>query len=112
MAIFSGVILSLAGLAFQIARRSTRATDSALIMGRLLSKVDVASQVPYDSLSILVGCDTTQSNTVKVIGCYTVSSISPRTSTVTVVVKTSVPGSRIDTIILQRSRYKVPIPLR
>ena len=112
MAIFSGVILSLAGLAYQIARRSTRATDQALIMGRLLSKVDVAAQVPFDSLDVLTGCDTTMNNTVKVIGCYTVNAISPRTSTVTVVVRTSVPGSRIDTIILQRSRYKVPIPLR
>lgn len=106
------MILSLAGLAFQIARRSTRATDQALIMGRLLSKVDVATQVPFDSLSLLVGCDTTLNNTIKVIGCYTVTSVSPRTSTVTVVVKTSVPGTRIDTITLQRSRYKVAIPLR
>ena len=112
MAIFSGVILALAGLAFQIARRSSRATDQALQMGRLFSKVDIASVVPFDSLPALAGCDTIPSGTVIAISCVTVTTLSPRTRSIGIVLRTSVPGSQPDTIVIFRSRERAPIPLR
>ena len=48
LVIFSAVILGLAGLAFQVAKRSTRATDQALLMSVLLAKVDKVATVPFD----------------------------------------------------------------
>jgi len=112
VAIFSGVILSLAGLAFQIARRSTRATDQALVMGQLVSMVDQTSMVPFDSLPALTGCDTTASGAVSVVGCFNVTTISPRLKDVRIIVQTSVPGGRPDTITIRRSRPRAPIPFR
>lgn len=112
VAIFSGVILGLAGLAFQIAKKSTRATDQALSMGRLLSKVDIVSQASFDSLPALAGCDTTASGPVNVIACIAVTQMSPRLDSVRIVVKTTVPGTRADTVVIQRSRDRSPLPLR
>ena len=106
------MILGLAGLAYQIGRRSARATDSALQMGRLLGKVDIASVVPFDSLPALAGCDTVFAVRTNTYSCISVTTLSPRTRSVTVVVSTSVPGSRPDTIVMFRSRDRSPIPLR
>jgi prepilin-type N-terminal cleavage/methylation domain-containing protein len=110
--IFSAVILGLAGLAFQVARHSVKATDQAFIMSVLLSKVDRASTVSYDSLSIISGCDSTLSGVVRIYGCTTVTVNSPRLTTVRVVVATSIAGAKPDTIILQRGRERRPVPLR
>lgn len=112
LVIFSGVILALAGLAFQVARKSTRATDQALLMSALLSKVDKASTVPYDSLSVIAVCDTTYSGIVQVRGCTTTQTLTAKATQIQVIVVTSVPGARPDTIIWRRSRLPVPIPLR
>lgn len=112
LVIFSTVILGLAGLAFRIARSSVRATDQALVMGRLLSLVDVASVVRFDSLPALTRCDSTASGTVTVVGCVVVTSLSPRVSSIRIIVSTTVPGSHPDTIVMQRSRDRAPIPLR
>ena len=112
MSIFSGVILALAGLAYQIARRSTRASDQALQMGRLLGRVDVVSVVPFDSLPTLAGCDIVPSAQINVYSCVAVTTTSPRTRSVMVTVWTSVPGSRPDTVVIFRSRDRAPIPLR
>ena len=110
--IFSVVIMSLVGLAFQVARRSSRATDQALSMPVLLAKVDQASAASYDSLKVIVGCDTTVSGAVKVWGCIYVDSISNVLRRVRVIVQTSVPGARPDTITFQRGRVRYPIPLK
>ena len=112
LVIFSAVILGLAGLSFQVARRSTRATDQTLIMAMLQDKVGLASTVPYDSLSLLAGCDTTASGAVRVIACITVTPSSVRVSNVRVVVGTTVPGGRPDTILLIRGKPRRPIPLK
>lgn len=112
VAIFSAVILGLAGLAFQVARRSTRATDQTLIMAKLQDKVGLVSTVAYDSLSLVAGCDTTVSGTVRVIACITVTPSSARASDVRVVVGTTVPGGRPDTILLTRGKPRRPIPLK
>jgi hypothetical protein len=110
--IFSVVIMSLAGLAFQVAHRSSRATDQALSMSVLLAKVDQASTTSYDSLNVVAGCDTTVSGVVKIQGCITVDSLSNVLRQVRVIVKTSVPGARPDTITFQRGRLRYPIPLK
>ena len=112
VSIFSGVILALAGLAYQIARRSTQASDQALQMGRLLGKVDVVSVVPFDSLPTLAGCDVVPSAQISVTACVGVQTLSPRTRSITITVYTSVPGSRPDTVVIFRSRDRAPIPLR
>jgi prepilin-type N-terminal cleavage/methylation domain-containing protein len=110
--IFSAVILGLAGLSFQVARRSVRATDQALVISSMLSHLDRATTIPYDSLSALVACDTTTSGQAKVIGCTTVTASGARTSDVKIVVRTTVPGGRPDTIAFTRGKSRSPIPLR
>ena len=110
--IFSIVILSLAGLSFQVARRATRATDQSLVMGELFAHVDRASTIDFDSLGTLAPCDTMLRGTVNVISCTTTTVVSARQSTVRVVVRTTVPGGRPDTVTMTRSKQRQPIPLR
>jgi len=110
--IFSVVIMSLAGLAYQVARRSTRATDQALSMSLLLAKVDQAGTAPFDSLAAIAGCDSTVSGRVTIRGCIFTDSLTNVVRRVRVVVSTSLPGSRPDTITFQRARVRYAIPLR
>ena len=110
--IFSMVILSLVGLSFRIAKSSTRATDQALGMAALLSRVDKAATVPFDSLPNLVGCDTTASGLYRVIGCTSVTSTSPRLDSIQIIISTTLASSRPDTINLQRGKERRPVPLR
>ncbi len=112
LVIFSGVILGLAGLAFQVAKKGTRATDQALVMSVLLAKVDKAATIPFDSLSVIAGCDSTYSGTVVVRGCITLYPMNARTDSIRVDVRTTVPGTRPDTVFMRRSRSPVPVPLR
>lgn len=100
------------GLAFQVARRGTRATDQALVMSVLLSKVDEAATVPFDSLSLIAGCDTTWSGVVGIRGCITVVHLTARLDSLRIDVGTTVPGTRPDTIHMRRAKNPVAIPLR
>lgn len=110
--IFSGVILALAGLSLQVAKRTTRATDQALTMSSMIGHVDRASTVNFDSLSTIAGCDTTHSGVVDVISCTTVAAVTSRLAAVTVIVYSTVPGARPDTIAFQRGKERRPVPLR
>lgn len=112
LVIFSAVILGLAGLAFQVAKRSTRATDQALMMSVLLSKVDRASTVAFDSLPSIAGCDTTMSGIVMILGCTGVTVLSPRLDSIRVSVGTSIAGARPDTIFMKRGKPLQPVPLK
>jgi hypothetical protein len=109
--IFSIVILSLVGLSFRVAKSGTRATDQALAMAVLLSTVDEATTVNFDSLPNLVGCDTTVSSAVNVIACTTVSNVSPRLDSVRIVIRTTLPNAHPDTLWMQRAKWRF-IPLR
>ena len=110
--IFSGVILSLSGLAYQIAKRGTRATDQTLTMAVLLARVDRASTINYDSLRTIAKCDTTVSGVVSIYACIRVDSLSNVRRKATVSVWTSITGSRPDTVAFERARVRYPIPLR
>jgi Tfp pilus assembly protein PilV len=112
LVIFSVVVLGLAGLSFQVARRSTRATDQALITSVMLTHLDRATTVPYDSLSLLAACDTSVSGQARIIACTSVTVTSPRISSVQIVVSTNVPTGRPDTLIFDRGRTRQPVPLR
>ena len=112
LVIFSVVVLGLAGLSYQVARRSTRATDQALITSVLLSHLDRATTVPYDSLYLLAMCDSSFSGQARIITCTTVTPLSPRVSTVQIVVQTNVPGGRPDTVTFARGKVRRPVPLR
>ena len=96
--IFSVVILSLVGLSFRIAKSGTRATDQALAMAVLLSKVDLATATSFDSLANLVGCTA-------------VTQVSIRLDSVRIIVRTTLPGSRPDTTWLARAKWRF-VPLR
>lgn len=109
--IFSVVILSLVGLSFRVAKSGTRATDQALAMAVLLSKVDLATATAFDSLGNLVGCDTTASGAVKVIGCTAVTSVSIRLDSIRIIVRTTLPNNRPDTIWMERAKWRF-VPLR
>ena len=110
--IFSVVILSLSGLAYQIARSGTRAADQTLTMSVLLARVDRASTINYDSLRTIAKCDTSTSGIISIYSCTRVDSISNVRRRTTVSVWTSVAGSRPDTIAFERARVRYPIPLR
>jgi Tfp pilus assembly protein PilV len=110
--IFSVVVLGLAGLAFQVAKHGTRSTDQAYVMGELLSRVDRAGTIRYDSLSSLAHCDTTLRGLIKLIGCTSIAVVSNRQSTVTITMRTTVPGGRPDTVVMTRSNQRKPLPLR
>jgi prepilin-type N-terminal cleavage/methylation domain-containing protein len=110
--IFSIVILSLVGLSFQVAKHSTRATDQALGMAALLAEVDLVVATAFDSLPNLAGCATTISGVNSVVGCTAVTSLSPRLDSIQIIVTTSLPGARPDTINMQRGKERRPVPLR
>jgi len=110
--IFSIVILSLVGLSFQVAKNSTRASDQALGMAALLAKVDVVVATAFDSLPNLAGCDTAVSGISSVVGCTAVTSLSPRLDSIQIIVTSTLPGARPDTINLQRGKERRPVPLR
>jgi len=110
--IFSIVILSLVGLSFKVAKNSTRATDQALGMAALLSRVDRAATTVFDSLPNLTGCDTVLSGNYRVFRCTTVTNVSPRLDSIQIIVSSSLPGARPDTINMQRGKERRPVPLR
>jgi len=112
LVIFSAVVLVLGGLALQVAKRSTRATDQALSMSVMVGRVDRASTVDFDSLANVAGCDTTVSGNVLIIGCTTVTSLTPRLKGIRVIVKTTTPMARPDTISFERGKERRPIPLQ
>ena len=110
--IFSIVILSLVGLSFQVAKYSTRATDQALGMAALLAHVDRAATTTFDSLPGIVGCDTTVSGLYRVAGCTAVANLSPRLDSIQIIVRSTLPGARPDTINMERGKERRPVPLR
>ncbi len=89
-----------------------RATDQALVIAAMVSHLDRATTIPYDSLNALPGCDTTASGNMRVIGCTTVTASGARTSDVRIVVSTTVPGGHPDTVAFTRGKSRSPIPLR
>jgi Tfp pilus assembly protein PilV len=110
--IFSAVILSLAGLSFQVAKRSTRSTDQALVMSVLQSRLDRATTINYDSLATLPACDTTANGLARVYSCVTLTATGARTTDVRIIVTTNVPGGRPDTLTFTRGRMRAAVPLR
>jgi len=111
LVIFSVVILSLVGLSFRVAKSGTRATDQALSMAVLLSKLDQATETAFDSLGHLVGCDTTVSGGTKVVGCTSVTATTVRLDSVQIIVHTTLPSARPDTIWLSRAKWRF-VPMR
>lgn len=110
--IFSVVILSLVGLTFRVAKFSTRASDQAMSMALLVSRVARASTVSFTGLAAIAGCDTTVSGGIDVIGCTNVTALSPRLDSIQIIVRTTLPAARPDTVNMQRSLARRPIPLR
>ena len=110
--IFSVVVLSLAGLSYQIAKRGTRATDQALGMAAQKAAVDKAATAPFDSLAAILTADTTYSSTMRVVTKYVIDSVSATVKNVRVIVSSSVAGNRPDTITVVRGRIRYPIPLK
>ena len=109
--IFSVVVLGLSGLAFRVARRTTSATEQALTMAVMLARVDRASTINFDSLSVIARCDTTVRGAARVYACVRADSLSPVRRRVRVIVSTSIFASRPDTIVFTRARVRYPVPL-
>jgi len=112
MVIFSVVVLGLAGLSLAVAKRSTRATDQALIISVMMSHLDRATTIPYDSLYLLSACDSSTSGQARITACTTVTPTSPRISSVRIIVSTNVPTGRPDTVTFDRGKIRRPVPLR
>jgi prepilin-type N-terminal cleavage/methylation domain-containing protein len=110
--IFSVVILALAGLGWQIARRTTRATDLALHMAKRMSAADRAWVVPFDSLSQLLTPDTVWSGGIRITSSYAITVLSSVRSDVYVVTQTNLPGMVPDTVVIRRGKARDPIPLK
>jgi len=110
--VFSAVILGLAGLSLQIADRTVKSTDQALVMAVQLAGTDRATAVDFDSLNTLLTPDTIISGQVTVTVTYVVIAVSSTRDSVLVITATSVPGMTPDTIAILRSRVRYPIPLK
>jgi hypothetical protein len=110
--IFSVVVLSLAGLSFQVAKHGVRSTDQTYVIGELFARLDRASTIRYDSLSTIARCDTTLRGLIKLIGCTSLTPVTGSQTTVTVIVRTTVPGGRADTVAMTRTGARKPLPLR
>ena len=110
--IFSAVILGLAGLSLQIADRTVKATDQALVMAMQLAGTDRATAVDYDSVSTLLTPDTITSGRVTVTVTYVDSVLSSTRRNVKVITASSVPGTSPDTLTIPRARVRYPIPLK
>ena len=110
--IFSTVILSLTGLSLAIARRATRSLDQTAIMSLLLTDADRLTTLPFDSLSNAAGCVTSAGFNMTVTRCRTVVPVSSVVDSIRIVVRSSVPASRPDTIAFVRGRVRKPVPLR
>lgn len=81
-------------------------------MAALVSRVDRAATIAFDSIPTIVGCDSTLSGSMRVITCVQDSVVTSRLRSLRVVVRTTVPGSSPDTITFQRGKERIPVPLR
>ncbi len=112
LVIFSGVILGLAGLSFQVAKRSTRSTDQAFIMTNMLGEVERLSVLHFDSLPGAAGCRTNSSGPVFLYRCVDVYILGPRLDSIRIIAWTSIAGGTRDTIGFRRAKERRPVPLR
>ncbi len=110
--VFSAVILALAGLSLQIADRTVKATDQALVMATQLAGTDRATAVDYDSVSTLLTPDTITSGQVTIVVRYVIDSLSTTRKNIRVITSTSVPGMAPETLTIARARVRYPIPLK
>ena len=110
--VFSVVIMGLAGLSLQIADRTVKSTDQALVMATQLAGTDRATAVDYDSISTLLTPDTILSGQVRIIVSYAIDSLSTTRKNIRVITASSVPGQNPDTITIPRARVRYPIPLK
>lgn len=110
--VFSFVILGLAGLSLQIADRTVKATDEALIMATELAASDRATAMSYNYLSTLLTPDTVFSGVIRVVVRFEVDSLSTTRKDVRIITQTSVPGMAADTMVIRRARVRYPIPLK
>lgn len=110
--VFSAVILALAGLSLQIADRTVRSTDEALAMAVQLAAADRATGVEYDSISTLLTPDTIVSGATQVYVTYVIDSLSTTRKDVRVVTRSSIPGTKPDTITIRRARVRYPVPIK
>jgi hypothetical protein len=81
-------------------------------MAVLLTKVDRAATTTFDSLPGIARCDTTAVGNYRVVGCTQVTALSTRLDSIQIVVRTTLPGARPDTVTMQRGKPRRPVPLR
>jgi prepilin-type N-terminal cleavage/methylation domain-containing protein len=112
LVIFSVVVLGIAGLSYQVARRSNRATSDVLTMAVLFDTSDRVETAAFDSLPTLAGCSNKVSGPITVSSCVTVTDVNWRLRNVTIVVTPQVAGARPDTMVVRRAREPRSVPLK
>jgi hypothetical protein len=111
MAIFSGVLVALGGLMFQIARQNHR---SAAIGYRSAATISAASWVralPWDSIDAQAGCLADSSGLLAYSRCTSIEDPSPQLKRIRVVISaTGQIAVAPETIIVNRPKPRSPSP--
>lgn len=111
MTLLGVVLSSLAGLTFQVSRRSLNAAAEGYRQGILMQEVNRMTTTPWTLLTGAAGCTTVTGGTFPHTRCVTVSNLSTTVRRVRVIVTPSQPGVQPDTITFERSSAPAANPL-
>ena len=110
MLLMAIILTSMAGLTFQVARRSLRVASEAHIVGVVSSEAGLFSVLPFDSLPSAAGCDTILDPAFPYIRCTSVRDFGTKIRQVVVVVTPTRALSPPDSIVFRRTKPATPSP--
>jgi Tfp pilus assembly protein PilW len=111
MMIFSGVLVALGGLMFQIARQNHRSAATGYRSAATMTAASWARALPWDSIDTQVGCLADSSGLLAYSRCTTVQAPSPQLKQITVVI--SATGQLVvapETVVVNRPKPRSPSP--
>jgi hypothetical protein len=111
LSILSVVLVSLAGLMFQMGRHTRRSGGVASRTAAVQSALAGVQTVPWDSLPNLVGCVADTAGTLPYTRCVELQTLTTRLRSLRVIVVPSDPFLRPDTIVVRRNRPRSSSPL-
>ncbi len=110
LTILAVVLLPVAGMSCQVARRSVRSTLEMHRAGVMTREAGRLTVLPFDSLPSAGGCDSVMAQPFPHRSCVVVTDLATDDRRVTVVVEATLPIVRADTLILRRTRPAVANP--
>ena len=111
MVILSIGLLGAAGMTVTAARRASGLSTQSSRDGITLQEMTKLATLPYDSLSVRVGCKTASSGTLTYTRCISVTDITDGAGykRVRLIVSPSTSWSRPDTVYVNRAKSPIPI---